>query len=81
MHGQMGLGQHDGAGDAGRLARGILEGVEEAADDRQPVPGAGCDTERLELRRVVQEFVRATAVMEIGDQVQAIHDAILLRFT
>jgi len=77
----MGLGQHDGAGDASRLARGIMEGVEEAADDGQPMPGAGCDTERLELRRVVEEFVRATAVMEIGDQVQTIHDTILLRFT
>jgi hypothetical protein len=45
------------------------------------VAGAGRDTERFELRGVKQKFRRTTTVMEIGDQVQAIHGAILLRFT
>jgi hypothetical protein len=45
MDGQMRFGQHHGAGDAGRLARGVMEGMEEAADYRQPVADTGRDAE------------------------------------
>ena len=45
MDGQVRFGEHNGAGDAGRLAGGIVKGVKEPADDRQAVAGTGRDTE------------------------------------
>lgn len=81
MDRQVRLGEHDGAGDAGRVARGIMEGVKEAADHRQSVSRACRRAERFESRGGEQQLGRAAAVEEVGDQVQAIHAAILLRST
>mgnify|MGYP007001829108 FL=1 len=58
-----------------------MESVKEATDARQPVIRACRRTKRFELRGGEQEVGRAAAVKEVGDQVQAIHGAILLRFT
>jgi hypothetical protein len=58
-----------------------MKSVEKAADDRQPVSRACRGAERFELRGGEQEVGRAATVKEVGDQVQAIHAAILLRFT
>ena len=79
--GQVRFGEHDGAGDTGRVAGRIAESVEQAADDGQAVTGAAADAERLEFPGIEQEFMRATAVVQVGDQVQAIHAGILLGFT
>ena len=81
MYRQVRFGQDDGAGDASRVARRIMESVEEATDDRQPVSRACRSAKCFELRGGEQEVGRAAAVKEVGDQVQAIHGAILLRFT
>jgi hypothetical protein len=58
-----------------------VEGVEKATDDRQPVSRTCRHAKRFEFRCGEQEVGWAVAVKEVGDQVQAIHGTILLRFT
>jgi hypothetical protein len=55
--------------------------MEQAADDGQAMAGAGGDAVRLKPGGIKQTARRAAAVVEVGDQVQAVHGAILLRFT
>ena len=81
MHGKVRFGEDDGAGDAGRLSGGVVEGVEQPADDGQAVPLAGVDAECLEPCGVEQIARGAAAIMEVSDQVQAVHNLILGRFT
>ena len=81
MNRQMRFGEHDGARDAGRIAGGVLKCVEQAADHGQAVARAAADTEGLEFPDVEKEFSRAAAVVEVSDQVQAVHMTILWRFT
>ena len=78
VHCQVRFGENDGAGDAGRAACGITEGVKQAADDGEAVTLAGGDAESLKPHGVEQEARCAAAVVEVGDQVQAIHGVILL---
>jgi hypothetical protein len=42
---------------------------------------AGVHAEGFEARRIEQQARRAAAIVEVGDQVQAVHVPILLRFT
>ena len=42
---------------------------------------AGIDAIGLQQRSIEQQARSAAAVMQVGDEVQAIHDGILLRFT
>ena len=81
VYGQMRLSQNNRAGDAGGFAGSILKGVEQAANDAQAMPLASVHAKNFECRRVEQKFGQATAVIEIGNQVQAIHRLILGRFT
>jgi len=77
----MRLGKHDGASDAGWFACRILKSVKQTADDCQAMAAAGADAKSLKPGYIEQDARCATAVVEVGDQVQAIHRAILLRFT
>ena len=81
MQGEVGFGEYDRAGHAGWLAGGILKVVKKLADDGEAVPGAGVDTKRRQGRRIKQEARCAAAIVQVSDQVQAVHDSILGRFT
>lgn len=74
---EMGLGEDDGAGDAGRSRLGVAELMEKAADDGQPMSPAGVDAKRLKAGGIEKEGRWAAAVVEIGDEVQALHALIL----
>jgi hypothetical protein len=77
----VGFGQDHCAGDSGRFAGLIPELVEIAPDHGEPVAPAGVDAESLQPGGVQKDAGGAAAVVEIGDQVEAVHDGILFRFT
>lgn len=82
VQGQVRLGKNDGAGDPGGITRRIAEGVKQLADDSQLMALAGGDGKATQVLGIVQPDWRAAAIVEVGDQVQAIHDAVILvRFT
>ena len=81
VQGEMRFGENDGASDARWLAGGVAEGMEQPSNHGQPVTLAGIDAISFQPRRIEQQARGAAAIMQIGDQVQAIHDGILLRFT
>lgn len=81
VNGEVGFGEDDGAGDTSRLTAGVVEGMEQPADDGQAVALAGVDAERFECRSVEQEARSAATVVEVSDQVQAVHMTILWGFT
>ena len=78
MNGEMRFGEDNGAGHAGGRSAGINKWVKEATDHRQSVALAGIDTVVFQPARIEQALRRAAAVVEVGDQVQAIHDLSIL---
>lgn len=81
MNGEVGFSQNNRARDPRRGPVRTVEWVEQAADDRQAMPRAGFDAENLQCLRIEQMLWRATAVMQVSDQVQAVHASILGRST
>lgn len=81
MDGEMRFGENDGAGHAGRLPLSVTEGMEQSADHGQAVVLASVDAIRFQAGGIEQEARGATAVMQVGDQVQSVHAVILFRST
>jgi hypothetical protein len=54
VDGQVRFGEDDGAGDAGRLALSVTEGMEQPADDGQAVALAGVDAIRFQAGGIEQ---------------------------
>jgi len=81
MDGQVRFGEDDRAGHAGGLSADITKGVEQTADDGQSMALAGVNTIGLQSRGIEEQLRVAATVVQVGDQVQSVHDAILLRST
>lgn len=71
----MRFGEHDCAGYPGCLAVLIEKGMKEPADDGQLMARTGINAPRFQLAR--KRCDEPLAVMEIGNQVQALHGLIL----
>ncbi|MPM79682.1 hypothetical protein SDC9_126721 [bioreactor metagenome] len=81
MNRQVRLGQDDRAGHACRLPRRIAKCMEQPADDCQAMALAGVHAIDFQARGIEQSRWGAAAVVQVGDQVQSVHDVILWRST
>lgn len=81
VDGEVGFGEDDCASDARWLALGIVEGMEIASDDGDTMAHTSVEAKSFERRHVAQARWRTAAVVQIGNQVQAIHAGILVGFT